>query len=120
MAEQKVEGRGGTLTITGDSYAPFGTLQGLPEPPEDRTKHRPVLIDSDQVCARYGWDHQQLNNAMAKEPGDYGLPRPINTSAVEGETTLHYARKKCIWRLQDLLGWEAKILAVAATLSKKR
>ena len=106
MAEQRIVGRDGTITIISDSWAPFGTLSGPPTPAEDSSKWKVVKWKYDDVITRYGWGDDDYAQARAR----CGFPEPRNKEL---------GRAHMYWSAEKVLEWEAGIRTMAARLPKR-
>jgi hypothetical protein len=63
MAEQRLPGRDGTVTVIHDSNAPFGEINGVPEPPDDPSKWHSKRIKDIDYQKRRGWTDEQFATA---------------------------------------------------------
>ena len=101
-------------------YAPCGTIETLPEPAEDPSRHHIATLRSAAVCQR-GWTNDELNAATTltdMKPGPYGFPHPYKTHLTRG-TVATLAARDHEWTLRSLVEWEDRIVAMAQRIPKR-
>jgi hypothetical protein len=114
MAEERIVGKDGSVTIIHDSFSPYGQrLVGLSEPPDDPRRYEVPSLDEAPVCERYGCTPDDL---VAWRP--YGFPEPTQTRRKTrfGSWKVSVVRS---WNVSVLERWEAAIVELAERIPQR-
>ena len=112
MAEERVTGRDGSVTIISDSYGTTRAV-GAPEPPDDPTRWSPPTLSETDLLKRYDCTKDQIDQWII----GFQFPRQMMTkSRLKFGSFVPTLQR--IWSEEHVMQWEAEIRGIAARLPK--